>query len=224
MEVFAGGASLGLSLLDAGVIRRLVLNDKDTGVYALWKTILNSPHELTRRLQGALPTHRDLEDAKAILALKEAPMPELAWSFLLANRLSYSGIAKANPLGGKNGTQEALTARWNPQALTEQILHIYSMGDRIEVYNEDACTFLEEAGYWNHRATLFVDPPYWEKGKALYTHYYTERDHRHLAELLQMLYKSFPEPDIIITYDYHPCICELYPLAKQEVIQRRYSV
>lgn len=224
VEVFAGGASLGLALLDAGIIRKLILNDKDPGVYALWKTILECPHELTERLHSVVPTHRDLSNAKALLAHSEAPTSELAWAFLLANRLSFSGIVKANPLGGKNGSQEALTVRWNPKAIEERILHIYSMRDRIGIHNMDACEFLETEGYWYDKATIFVDPPYWEKGKALYTHYYEEKDHAELAEMLQNMYKSFPEPDIIVTYDNHPRIREMYPLAKQEIIQRRYSI
>lgn len=224
VEVFAGGASLGLALLDAGIIKRLILNDKDPGVYALWRIILECPQELTGRLQGAVPTHCDLSDAKALLALSEAPTPDLAWAFLLANRLSFSGIVKANPLGGKNGSTGALTARWNPKALSERISHIHSMRDRIEIHNMDACEFLETEGYWYCKATIFVDPPYWEKGKALYTHYYEEKDHAELAEILQNMYKSFPEPDIIVTYDNHLRIRELYPLAKQEVIQGRYSI
>lgn len=224
VEVFAGGASLGLALLDAGVIRKLILNDKDLGVYALWKTILEHPQELTERLQSIVPTHRDLSSAKALLAHSEAPAPELAWAFLLANRLSFSGIVKGNPMGGKNGSQDALSVRWNPEALTERITCIHSMRDRIEIHNKDACEFLETEGYWYGKATIFVDPPYWEKGKALYTHYYAEEDHAELAEMLQNMYKSFPEPDIIVTYDNHPRIRELYPLARQEVIQRRYSI
>ena len=224
IEVFAEGASLGLALLDAGSIKSLVLNDKDPGVYALWKTILECPQELTDRLQSIVPTHRDLSDAKNLLALNEASTPELAWAFLLANRLSFSGIVKGNPLGGKNGSQDALTTRWNPEALAERITHIHSMRDRIELRNMDACEFLETEGYWYSKATIFVDPPYWVKGKALYTHYYEEKDHMELAELLQNMYMSFPEPDIIVTYDNHPRIREMYPLAKQEAIQRRYSI
>lgn len=224
VEVFAGGASLGLALLDAGIIKALILNDKDPGVYALWKTILECPWELTGRLQSIVPTHRDLSDAKKLLALSEAPAPDLAWAFLLTNRLSFSGIVKANPLGGKNGSQEALTARWNPKGIEERILRIYSMRGDITVHNMDACEFLETEGYWYDRATIFADPPYWEKGKALYTHYYEEEDHAELAEVLQNMYKSFPEPDIIVTYDNHPRIREMYPLAKQEIVHRRYSI
>lgn len=225
VEVFAGGASLGLSLLDAGVIGRLILNEKDPGVYALWETILNHPQELVRRLRGTLPTVDDLSAAKRQAATSHATPPELAWSFLLSNRLSYSGIVMAGPQGGKNGTQEALLARWNPKALEDRILHIHSMRDKIELHNEDALTFIETDIWWcQDGTTLFIDPPYYEKGPALYPYAFTKQDHEALADLLQGLYSSFPRADVILTYDNHPVIRSLYPMARQEIIGRNYSI
>lgn len=224
VEVFAGGASLGLSLLDAGIINRLILNDKDPGVFAFWQTVLESPQELTSRLLSVVPTHRDLADAKVLLSSGGPPTGELAWSFLLANRLSFSGIIKANPLGGKNGTQEDLLARWNPQKLSDRIEHIHSMADRIEIHNKDACKFLAGTAYWNTHCTCFIDPPYFVQGSKLYDTFYTENDHKELAELLERLHLEFPESDLIVTYDNHPRICELYPCAQQEVVPRSYSV
>ena len=224
VEIFAGGASLGLSLLDAGIIRHLVLNDKDPGVYALWKVILECPRELLDRLHGPVPSHGELAKAKAILATGDAAEGLVAWSFLLSNRLSYSGIISANPLGGKNGTQEALLARWNPKKLEERILQIHEMKERITVYNQDACQFLTETGYWHRNSTCFIDPPYYVKGPKLYPCFYTEKDHKELAWCLQALYKETPEADLIITYDDHPFIRALYPLAHHEVVSRRYSV
>lgn len=225
VEVFAGGASLGLSLLDAGAIKRLILNDKDPGVYAFWHTVLNDPQSLTERLQSDFPTHHDLDIAKEQLTRCDAPTSDLAWSFLLANRLSYSGIIKANAQGGKNGSQESLLARWNPETLTKRILHIYSMCDCIELHNEDCLQFIADNAWWAKEGrTLYLDPPYYEKGKDLYNTYFTEADHICLSDLLQSLYREFPAADIILTYDNHPRIRELYPLATQEVISRNYSI
>ncbi len=224
VEVFAGGASLGLSLLDKGIINHLILNDIDPGIYALWHTILNAPQELTDRLQGELPTHRDLAQAKALLDASDTPLPLQAWSFLLSNRLSYSGICFANPQGGKNGSQEALLARWNPQALIRRIRRIHAMRDKIELHCMDCCQLIEEHAWWLPQSTLFVDPPYFEKGAQLYRHSFTKEDHCRLAELLQDCYCSFPAADVIITYDDHPYIRNLYPLAQQEQVIRSYSI
>ncbi len=227
VEVFAGGASLGLSLLDANVVHRLILNDKSLAVYSFWKTVLECPQELISRLQGPLPTHRDLEFAKTELALRNDPTPDLAWSFLLSNRLSYSGIVMANPLGGKNGSQEALLSRWNPKKLEDRILHIHSMRKRIELYNEDCFDFIENKAWWSEEKegrTIFLDPPYFLKGPKLYPLAFTKEDHCHLAELLEDLYREFPCADIILTYDNTPYIRALYPFAEQRIINRRYSI
>ena len=226
VEVFAGGASLGLSLLDAGVIGRLILNEKDPAVYAFWKTVLNCPQELASRLHSDFPTHLDLAFAKETLASCGHSEPELAWAFLLANRLSFSGIVMAGAQGGKNGSQTALLSRWNPKALEKRIMHIYSMRDKIELRNEDAMEFLRNEAWWGKEGeewTLFVDPPY-TVGQKLYPYYFTEQDHIDLADTLQGLYRECPDPDIIITYDNHPFIRDLYPYAQQEVIPRHYSI
>lgn len=224
VEVYAGGASLGLSLLDAGLIDRLILNDKDPCVYAFWETVLTCPQELIGRLQDCLPTHQDLGAAKAEIAAGAALAADVAWFYLLANRLSYSGIVFANPQGGKAGTQEDLLARWNPKRLIQQIEHIYSMRSKIDLHNDDGCRLLQDSAYWNDRSTIFIDPPYFAKGPALYPCSFSEQDHIDLAELIQGLWSEFPGPDILITYDNHPKIRELYPFAEQEIISRKYSI
>lgn len=223
VEVFAGGASFGLSLLDAGVIQHLVLNDIDPGVYALWDTILNNSHDLIARLSSSLPTHKDLKYAKE-LDTSEAPTALRAWSFLLVNRLSYSGICFANPLGGKNGTQEALLARWNPDKLISRVNQIHSMRDCIELSCKDCCQLIEESAWWKPRTTIFADPPYFKMGPRLYKHSFTVDDHIRLAETLETLYRCFPSSDILVTYDDHQFIRSLYPLAHQEVMPRVYSI
>lgn len=38
IEAFCGGASFGLSLLESGMIEKLILNDLDPNVYAYWNT------------------------------------------------------------------------------------------------------------------------------------------------------------------------------------------
>ena len=109
VEVFAGGASVGLSLLQAGIIQRLVLNDTDPGVYAFWKALKEEPKELLTRLAGKDPTLDDFRHAQEVLDHPEGrSLDELAWSELICNRLGYSGITKAGPIGGWNGTPAAV--------------------------------------------------------------------------------------------------------------------
>lgn len=228
VEVFAGGASLGLSLLDAGIIKKLVLNDIDPLVYSFWKTVLDDPAPILEKLRGPSPTLEDFWAAKRFAAgytaFEAARCADAAWSFFFLNRTCYSGIIKAHPLGGKHDGGEKFLSRWNPPALEKRILRVHSLRGNIELHAIDCCELLESIAYWYPAATLFVDPPYVAKGDALYTSSFAEEDHRRLAEMLNALYTGFGGPDIIITYDDTPLIRELYPLADVEPLRRAYSI
>ena len=116
-----------------------------------------------------------------------------------------------------------ITARWSPENLIGRIGQIASMKDRIILYNMDACDFLEQYAYWTENTTLFIDPPYYEKGKMLYPHAYGMEGHELFADMVNSLYTGFDGPDIIITYDDCREIEELYPWADIQRIGRNYS-
>ena len=48
IEPFAGGAGLALKLLFKNDVKRIVINDSDPAIYAIWQAILESPDELCR--------------------------------------------------------------------------------------------------------------------------------------------------------------------------------
>lgn len=224
VEVFAGGASVGLSLLQADIIQRLVLNDTDPGVYAFWNTIKENPEKLLTRLAEKKPTLDDFKHAQEMLDHPERHSSEdLAWSELICNRLGYSGITKAGPLGGWNGTQQQLLARWNASTLSKRIRTIHAMADRITVTRLDAKELLEQSAYWNQRSTCFIDPPYVDQGVRLYREFFKQEDHEDLARMVNSLYQGFHGADIIITYDDSELIRRLYPYADVIEVGRNYS-
>lgn len=225
VEVFAGGASVGLALLDAGLIQHLVLNDVDEGVYSFWKQVVDDPSYIIRYLDHSIPNHATFRLAKEMLdEPKYWSQEQLALAQLIVNRLSFSGISKANAMGGKDGDEKQLLSRWNPKTLKNRIERIYQLSNSIEVTNINAVELIEHSAYWNEHSTLFIDPPYVIKGKALYRKYYDEDDHRQLAWLIQSLYQGIPGADIVITYDDCDLIREIYPLAQTIVIGRDYSI
>lgn len=223
---YAGGASAELALLEAGVFEKLVLNDYDFGIYALYWTIKHAPYDLIYRLQSSSsPTVKDYFHAQKIIK-KDYPncnILDAAWYTLIVNRLAYSGIYKANPLGGKNGKTSDLLSRWNPKALIKRINEIHDLSDRITVLNEDACNLIEEY-YWHPETTIFVDPPFVQKGEDLYRCYYKKQDHIDLCVLLESLHSGMPGADIIVTYDDDPLIRDLYYIPETETIHRYYSI
>lgn len=225
VEAFAGGASVGLALLDAGIAKRLVLCDTDPGVYAFWSQIVENPAPILHRLDRITPNHAVFATAKGVLDTpKYWPREELAWAQLVVNRLAFSGISKANELGGRKGSDKQLLARWNPKALKERIERIYGMADVIEVSRANAYDLIEQSAYWDERSTLFIDPPYVAQGKALYRKYFDEDDHRDLAWLIESLYTGMPGADIVITYDDCELVRKLYSFAEVVTIGRNYSI
>lgn len=226
ISVYAGGASVELALLDAKQIKNLVLNDFDFGIYSLFCLIKNHPDDIIQRINHCDPTHDEFFKQREIIKkdYSGVDMLDAAWAMLLVNRLAYSGIYKANPLGGRNGSKKDLLARFNRDDLCRRISHIHSMSDRIIVYRQDAVAFIEDHA-WSPNSTLYLDPPYYEKGHALYRHFYTEKQHIEIFELLYSFYEEFPNADYIVTYDNHPFIRELYDKYATKIeLSRRFSV
>lgn len=225
VEVFAGGASVGLSLLDAGLTEHLVINDTDPGVYAFWHAVVHNPERLLKRLSGPAPNRAEFLSCQQILdSSKGWSKDDLAWATLVCNRLGYSGITKACAMGGKTGAPEQLLSRWNSDVLQQRIRHIHTLSNKIEVSCVDAIDLLENSAYWDEQSTCFIDPPYVAKGKDLYRRWYEEDDHEQLALIIQMLYQGMPGADIVITYDDCPLIRDIYPFADVAVVPRNYSI
>lgn len=211
-------------MLDAGVVEQIHLNDLDTGVFSFWWIIKYMPYALIDRIQSVQPDHKDYFSAQTIIKsdYNGVDVVDAAWFSLLVNRLAYSGVSKANPLGGRKGKIEDLLSRWNPMELTKRIEKIHSMSEKIEITQKNAVGIIEEA-YWQDDATIFIDPPYVNKGKDLYHCYYTEKSHRELSHVLDTLHFGFPGADIVVTYDYNDWLDNLYEFPKREVIGRTYS-
>ncbi|MGG0857479.1 DNA adenine methylase [Metabacillus fastidiosus] len=207
---YTGGGSVEFSLLEAGIISHLHINDKDYGLYALYLIIFNAPYLLIDLIRYKEITHMDFFYAQEQIKkdYQGLDLIDAAWSLLLVNRLAYSGIYKANPLGGKNGNIDSLLSGWNREGLIKLIEYLYTFKDSITLTNEDACDLIEEM-YWDESSTIFIDPSYVNKGKALYHYYYEREDHLKLNHVLDTLFHGFPGADVLITYDKNKSL-ELY--------------
>lgn len=225
VEPFAGGCGVGLALLEEKIIDHYIINDFDYGIYALFSVIKDNPELLISKIKSHTPTHEDFYKAKSKIKsnYQNCRLIDAAWSLLIANRLSYSGIVKANPLGGKTGAYEDLLSRWNTNDLIKRITKIHSLSDQITVTNQNALEVIEHY-YWKPQTTIFIDPPYYKKGKQLYTHYFNETQHRELSELLFSLSTGFPGADIILTYDNEDYIKDLYWWTPTQNIHSHYSI
>jgi len=81
------------------------------------------------------------------------------------------------------------------------------MRDRINVYNEDAADFLvDTVARLPARTLVYLDPPYFIKGKDLYIDHYDAEDHAVIARLVRQVRQQ----SWIVTYDNAPQIRALY--------------
>lgn len=204
VEPFCGGASVGLSMLDAKLTKQLVLNYMDVNVASFWKILCSDKYnELIKLVQNYDPNRSDYFHFRDELKQTNLSSLERAFQFYVINRCSFSGIMMSGP-------KSNMSDRWNPNAFEKKVKHIHQMADRIVVTNRDAKEVIEEY-YWNKQNVIFVDPPYYAKGKVLYPLSFCQKDHYELAELINGLMIEYPGcADVLITYDDEDYIKEIY--------------
>lgn len=223
---FVGGGSVEFALLYHGFIDKLIINDLDFGLYTLYHVVLNKPDDLIQALTSATITRQTAQEFKNIILNKNYTITDvdLALAYLLNNRLSFSGIYNANLMGGKLGSTKDLTQRLNIKALTDKIHKINSLKDKIELYNMDAITFIEEQ-YWNPDATLLIDPPYVKASIVdLYQYSFDYNQHYQFMALLNNLWLEFPDPSIILFYDKALLDLNLEMYGDIEILPRKFSM
>ncbi|WP_449240551.1 DNA adenine methylase [Desulfoscipio gibsoniae] len=211
-EPYAGSAVVGLDLLNREIVKKLVLVEKDLLIYSFWKCVFCYPDKLCARIENtpiSIDTWRALSPFRKVDLLCNMEILDLGFAGLFFNRTNFSGIIKANPIGGiQQSSAYKIDCRFNKPVLIDLIQKISQARDHIEVYWDDALNFMNNNKKKFIRETSFVyfDPPYYSKGKQMYRHYYTDSDHKSLAGFV----KKNKHFNWLISYDDAPFICGLY--------------
>ncbi|SMY00455.1 DNA adenine methylase [Brevibacterium iodinum ATCC 49514] len=219
-EPFAGGGGLALSLLFEGVVRRIVLNDIDPGIYSLWHTILNDTDELIRRIRDTPITMDEWYRQREIYRSTNGEVSlDLAFATLFLNRTNRSGVIKGGVIGGKAQAGDyKLDCRFSKKNTIEKIERITRYKRCISITREDGQKFLKGMSICEDRIVYFIDPPYYGKGSGLYTNFYQPEDHAALAATVREL-----EQPWILTYDLAPQIQQLYLGLPQYAFDLNYT-
>ena len=197
-EPFLGGGSIFFGKNKSKVN---LLNDKDENIYALFKTIQLFPNELCTKVLNTTPT-LDLWFEKR-KNKKQQNLIDTAFDYLFFNRTNYSGIYKANPLGGvKHPTNELIESRWNPNSLVKSIKLCSEKLQNVEITNLNFDEIILRPG---ENVLLIVDPPYYEKGHQLYPISMSLEEHMYLAKLLRETPHKY-----LLTIDDCPKTREIY--------------
>ncbi len=192
IELFAGGASVGLAAAIEGWVSEVILVEKDEYVASLWQAIANDDAEwLANKIIKFDFTEENIDKA---LAEESKSIPDKAFALILNNRISRGGIL-AHGAGrikhGENG--KGLKSRWYPKTLQQRILRIAQHKDRLRIISKDAFTLIDK--YINNTdAMFFIDPPYTVAGRRLYT--YSEINHEYLFSIMKN-----SKSDFLVTYD-----------------------
>ena len=88
------------------------------------------------------------------------------------------------------------------------------------MYNLDAIKFIKNNIRRTKRSLTFFDPPYFVKGKQLYTNFYEYIDHLELRDTID---KYMGSHKWILTYDFHEEIQNMYSSFEHFPYQLNYS-
>ena len=211
-EPYAGSAAVGLELLQRNQINTLVLCEKDIPIYAFWECVFRDTDRLCEKIERvnvSITTWHELQPYREMTVLGDAELLELAYAGLFFNRTNFSGILKANPIGGiRQQSKYAIDCRFNKGKIIEIIRKLAAYRDHVEVYCNDALFFMraQDQRFLNENCFAFFDPPYYEKGAQIYRYYYTNQDHVQLANYVRRVHHL----NWLISYDDAPYICGLY--------------
>lgn len=190
-EPFAGGASVTIALLEAGVAESAIISDLDPLVADFWATVFSQrAGELADRILDADVT---VEEWVRLRADEPTDPVDRAYKCIFLNRTSFSGAlsATAGPIGGMSQTsQYKIGCRFNQEALADRIWELSRLANRVTVKNLDFRRLID-----SHRAVAtrrgvlpndfwYLDPPFFHKADRLYRIWFDQHDHVALKERL----------------------------------------
>ncbi len=209
VEPYAGGAAVAIELLLTEEVSRVSINDVSPQIFSFWHSLLHRTEELCKLVTDTLISVEEWDRQKQVLRQPENEDPlAIGFATFFLNRTNRSGILNAGIIGGREQKGEwKIDARYNARELEGRIKAIANLSARIQLSNLDAVDFLEKGGAtWGARTLVYLDPPYYVKGKHLYHHFYRHSDHVEVCAALSHL----QDQRWIVSYDAVPEIEEIY--------------
>jgi DNA adenine methylase len=222
-EPYAGGAAVAISLLLLEYASHIYINDISKPVYLFWKAVLEDTDALCKKISDKKVTVEEWKRQRNIQRhTGDHSRVAVAFSTFFLNRTNRSGIiGSGGMIGGNDQTGEwKLDARYNKPELISRIEAIAAYANRIRVSNKDAEQFLKDTvPFLPPKSLIFLDPPYFGQGHALYENHYLPEDHARVAQTVtKKLRRKW-----MISYDNHPQIRKAYRGYPKLAYSLRYS-
>ncbi len=222
-EPYAGGAAIALELLLQEYVSHIHINDISQPIYAFWKSVLDNTDQLVRLIRNTPLTVRAWDKQKRVLANpKDHDDLALGFATFFLNRTNRSGILNGGIIGGRNQSGPwKIDARFNAPELIYRIEAIARLRSRISLSREDAKNFLlKRLPHLPDKMLIYLDPPYYIKGKELYYDYYSHKDHEEVAKLVKA---KIRRQKWIVSYDNVGTIRDMYADCRSIVYGVGYS-
>jgi len=223
VEPYAGGAGIALELLFHEYVSKIHINDVSRPVHAFWKSVLQHTEELCRLVLKAPLTVAQWDKQKRVLSHPgDYGEVELGFATFFLNRTNRSGILNGGIIGGRDQTGPwKIDARYNARELVRRIESIANLRSRIKLTRQDALKFLQGGvPRWPEQTLIYLDPPYYVKGRDLYHDFYEPDDH---AEIAAFINTSVVRQQWIVSYDNVKPILDLYKGCRHVVYSIGYS-
>ncbi len=201
VEPFAGGAGIAIELLLQEYVSRIYINDISRPVWAFWHSVLTNTEAFVRKIRRTTLSVAMWDRQKRTFSHPtDHDDLELGFAAFYLNRTNRSGIFNGGIIGGRDQTGPwKIDARYNAEELIYRIESIASKASRISLSRQDARTFLARGlTKWPAKTLIYLDPPYYSKGKALYLDFYEPADHRKIYELVTL---KMGKQKWIVSYD-----------------------
>jgi DNA adenine methylase len=220
-EPYGGGAAIALSLLFEGYVDHIHINDLSKPIYSFWYSALYQTDELCALINETKISVQEWGRQRDILRnANQVSLLELGFSTFFLNRTNRSGIITGGVIGGKkqNGKYK-INARFTKNTLISRIRRIASFQHQISIYNKDAVEFIKnDVCRLSKKSLVFLDPPYFVKGRDLYENFYKLENHKDIARIVSRMNQNW-----IVTYDNVPEILKLYSKYRHIKYKLSYS-
>lgn len=220
VEPFAGGAAIALQLLQNSRVKKVIINDINIGIYSFWDSVCNKTDDFLKLLYDTKINIENYELQKQIYENEKRTSLELGFATFFLNRTNFSGVLEAGPIGGYNQTGKYLIdARFNKIDLSKKIQKISQFSSNISIFNLDILDFIKQVEKKKRKIFTYFDPPYFVKGKALYTNFLEKEDHLMIYNEIKKIKTPW-----LLTYDNVHEISDIYKQYKQYEFNLSYTV
>ena len=221
-EPYAGGAGAAINLLLNGSVKEIIINDANIGVFSFWNALINDSDRFIQTIYNIPVTLTEWYKQKDVLQSSNKPSFELGVATFFMSRTNRSGVILGGAIGGsteekQNNAKYKIDCRFNKNDLIPRLESIAANKNQIRIFNDDALTFLKKL---TNNVFVYLDPPYYVKGKCLYMNHYKDKDHKELAHYL----KKDARFNWVLSYDDVPQIREMYSNSELYRFPLKYSV